>query len=134
MTRDNNNFATLSRSSEGGTVTFRDSKGKIVGIGNNKVVSSLLIENVVLVHGHKHNLLSISQLCDKSLRVIFYDSSCDILDGKSNSCELFDFREDNAYITDMLNLQCNATCLTSFNEDSWLGHRKLCHVSFDHLS
>ena len=34
----------------------------------------------------------------------------------------------------MLNLQCNATCLTAFNEDSWLWHRWLGHVSFDHLS
>jgi len=65
MTWDINNFATLSRYNEGDTVTFRDSKGKIVGIGNNKVVSSLLIENVVLVDCLRHNLLSISQLCER---------------------------------------------------------------------
>ena len=34
----------------------------------------------------------------------------------------------------MLNLQCNATCLNAFNEDSWLWHRRLSHISFDHLS
>ena len=31
----------------------------------------------------------------------------------------------------MLNL---ATCLNAFNEDSWLWHRRLGHVCFDHLS
>ena len=34
----------------------------------------------------------------------------------------------------MLNLHCNVTCLDAFNEDSWLWHRRLGHVLFDHLS
>ena len=47
-------------------MTFRDNgKGRIIGhgsIGNN---SSSLIENVFLIDGFKHNLLSIGQLCDR---------------------------------------------------------------------
>ena len=35
---------------------------------------------------------------------------------------------------DMPNLQCNTICFSAFNEDSWLWHRRLGHVSFDHLS
>ena len=34
----------------------------------------------------------------------------------------------------MLNLKCNPTCLNALDEDSWLWHRKLGHISFDHLS
>ena len=69
MTWDINNFATLSKC-EGGTVTFRDdSKGTIIGIGNIKIGASSLIENVVLIDGLKHDLLSISQLCDRGLKV-----------------------------------------------------------------
>ena len=46
---------------EGDTVTFEDDyKGKIIGIGNIKISSSPLIENVVLVNVLKYNLLSIS--------------------------------------------------------------------------
>ena len=91
-----NNFATLSRYHEGGTITFGDDqKGKIIGIDNIKISSSPLIENVILVDGLKHNLLNISQLCDKGLRVIFDDSTCDILDKKSNTCVLFSVRENN---------------------------------------
>jgi len=72
MTWHIDNFATLSRSSEGGTVTFRDdSKGKIIGIGNIKVGKSPLIENIALLDGLKHNLLSISQLCDKKFKSDF---------------------------------------------------------------
>jgi len=35
---------------------------------------------------------------------------------------------------DMLKLNCNATYFNTFNEDSWLWHRRLGPVSFDHLS
>jgi len=35
---------------------------------------------------------------------------------------------------DMSNLQCNAKCLNAFNENSWLWHRRLDYVLFDHLS
>jgi len=86
MTRDINNFTKLSKSSEGDTITFKnDSKDEIIGIGNIKIGASSLIENVALVEGLKHNLLSIYQLCEKSVRVIFYNSTCDIIDEKSNS-------------------------------------------------
>ena len=93
-----------------------------------------MIEDVVLVDRLKNNLLSISHLCVKSLRVIFNDSTCDNLDKKSHTCVLSDFRENNVYMIDMLNLECNATCLNAFNEDSWLWHRRLGQILFDPLS
>ena len=77
---------------------------------------SPLIENVTLVDGLKHNLLSINQLCDESLRVILDDSTCDV-DKKNNSCVLSDFRDNNVYIIDMMNLNCNITCLSAINEN-----------------
>jgi len=110
MTWDINNFAILSRYHEGGTITFRDdSKEKIIGIGNIKISSSPLIENVVLVDNLKHNLLSISQLCDRGFKVIFDDLTCNILDRQTNACVLSDFHENNMCMIDMSNLQCNAT-------------------------
>jgi len=119
MTWDINNFTALSKYHEGGTVTFGDdSKRKIIGIGNIKIGSSPLIENVILVDGLKHNLLSISQLCDRGFKVIFDDLACNILDRQTNACVLFAFRKNNVYMIDMSNLQCNVTCLNVFNEDS----------------
>ena len=74
MTEVESKFLFLTRR-KGGYVTFRDNgKGRIIGhgyIGNN---SSSLIENVFLVDGLKHNLLSICQLCDKGFKVIFESS------------------------------------------------------------
>ena len=98
-----NKFATLSRYVKGGTVTFGDdSKGTIIGIGNIKIGTSSLIENVVLIDGLKHNLLSISQLCDRGSKVVYDESSCNIYDYKTNECILTGFRENNVYIIDIL--------------------------------
>ena len=83
MTWDINNFATLSRYHEGGTVTIGDdAKGKIIGTGNIKIGSYPLIKNVVLVEGLKHNPLSISELYDKGFKVVFDDFTCDVLEKK----------------------------------------------------
>jgi len=54
----------------GGYVTYGDNnKGKIIGSGDIGVKGSLTIQNVLLVEGLKHNLLSISQLSDKGMKV-----------------------------------------------------------------
>src|SRR4030066_2403253 len=53
-------------------------KGKIVGtgmIGN----SSISINNVWLVEGLTHNLLSISQFCDIGYEVVFDKSFCTVM-------------------------------------------------------
>ena len=120
MTWDVNNFATLSRMCEGDYVTFRDdSKGKIIGFSNVKIGTSLLIENISLFDGLKHNLLSINQLYDKDLKIVFDSTCCNVID-KYNACLLTCYRKNNVYIINMLNLDSNLTCLTDINEESWL--------------
>ena len=42
-----------------------------------------LIENVCLVENLKHNLISISQLCDKGYKVVFDKTRCVI----KNACD-----------------------------------------------
>jgi len=71
MTGDLNLFATLS-SCKCGTVTFGDNgNGKIIGTGSIGKKSYPILEDVLLVIGLKVNLISISQLCDKGMDVIF---------------------------------------------------------------
>ena len=65
MTGDKEKFSSL-MNKQGGTVTFGGKdKGKIIGVGKIGKNPSNSIENVLLVEGLHHNLLSISQLCDK---------------------------------------------------------------------
>ena len=71
MTGDESKFAFLTKRKEG-YVTFGDNaKRRIIGQGNIGNGTSSLIKSVLLVDGLKHNLLSISQLCDKRFKVIF---------------------------------------------------------------
>ena len=52
-------------SKERGYITFEDNnKGNIMGEGNIENQYKTQIKNVLYVDGLKHNLLSISQLCD----------------------------------------------------------------------
>ena len=71
MTGDESKFAFLTKKKWGYDTFGDNAKGKIIGQGNISNDTSSLIENVLFVDGLKHNLLSISQLCDKGFIVIF---------------------------------------------------------------
>ena len=71
MIGDSINFSKFT-SQDGGYITFEDNnKGKIIGIENIGNKSNLLIKYMLLVDGFKHNLISISQLCDKRYNIKF---------------------------------------------------------------
>ena len=92
MTGDKNKFTSLALK-DGGNIKFRDnSKGKIIGIGNIGKSYSLIIEDVLLVDGLKHNLLSINQLCDKGYNVIFKSIMCIIINEIDNQVLFVAFR------------------------------------------
>ena len=71
MTGDESNFVFLTKRKRGYVTSGDNAKGRIIGQGNIGNVISSLIESVLLVDGLKHNLLGISQLCDKGFKVIF---------------------------------------------------------------
>ncbi|KAG9447534.1 hypothetical protein H6P81_013662 [Aristolochia fimbriata] len=71
---------------DGGQVTFGDgAKGAVIGRGRLTVDGLPKLENVLLVHGLKANLLSISQLCDQNLHVRFTKEGCLVEDDKRQS-------------------------------------------------
>ena len=72
MTEDKEQFNKLDAKDEG-HVTFGDNvKGKIIGIREISNPQSLSIHHVLFIDGLKHNLLSISQLCDMWNKVTSY--------------------------------------------------------------
>jgi len=69
MTGDASKFTHISPK-KSGHVTYGDNnKGRILGVGKIGTNSSSSVENVLLVEGLKHSLLSVSQLCDKGYLV-----------------------------------------------------------------
>jgi len=71
ITGEKSNFLSLT-AAEGGSVALDNGKsGTIVGIGKIGESLSHSIESIYLVDCLKHNLLSVSQLCDKDNLVVF---------------------------------------------------------------
>lgn len=79
MTR-NMSYLTDYEEIDGGYVAFRSNhkRGKITSKGTIKTVK-LDFENVYFVRELKFNLVSVSQMCDKKISVIFTDIECVVL-------------------------------------------------------
>ena len=135
MTGDKTKFISLTPRI-GGHVTYGDNnKGKILGIGNVGNPSSTIIENVLYVEGLRHNLLSISQLCDKAYRIIFNSNCCIIENVCDKQINFIGHRVGNIYMISLENIPSNNTqCLLTKDEDAWLWHRRIAHIHMEHLN
>ncbi len=135
MTGDASKFLMI-KPSKGGSVTFGDnSKGKILGIGSVGKDSSTSIEDILLVQSLKHNLLSISQLCDKGNIVVFKSRKCLVIRESDNEIIMRGKRIDNVYLVDLNETSSKfAKCFISKEEDTWLWHRRIAHINMNHLN
>ena len=108
-------------------MAFENGKsGTIMGIGKIGESLSNSIEDVYLVDGLKHNLLSVSQLCDKDNLVVFTSNRC--LD--TGDIVLRGKRHKNVYNVCISFLPQNTlTCLSALNDDAILWHKRLGHAS-----
>ena len=130
---DKDQFITL-ETKRGGVVTFGDNgQGHIMGIGKIQITPSIYVDNVLYVSGLKHNLISISQLCDKGFKVSFEASICTVTNPIDSSIILVGKRYGNVYLIDLNNLSSSNHCLVAdnakMNEIGWLWHRRLGHAS-----
>lgn len=124
-------FKTIKRI-DGGYVIFGDNaKGEVTGVGTITLSSSYDLIEVYLVEGLKHNLLSISQLCDAGFQVTFNIASCIIKHPKKRLTLIRD-RVNNIYVLNNVDIPY-LTCLTAVTSDPWLWHRKLWHTSMHAL-
>ena len=72
-------------------------KGKIIDSGAISNSSFPSIHNVWLIDGLKHNLLSISQLCDNVYNVMFNKILCKVINQTDGSIFLSGKRKNNVY-------------------------------------
>jgi hypothetical protein len=61
-----------------------DKKGKVLGTGVVKVNDCFTLNDVALVDRLRYNILSISQLIDANLSVLFHKSDSHVLDSSRN--------------------------------------------------
>jgi hypothetical protein len=115
-------------------VTFGDDKkGKVLGTGIIKVNDCFTLNDVALVDRLRYNLISISQLCDADLSVLFCKSDSHVLDSSGKRvCGISHI--GNVFQADFSSAQSSVRCLISqSSSELWKWHRRLGHLRFDLL-
>ena len=94
MTGDKRSFLSL-KNIKGGNVAFGNGKsGEIQGIGKVGSMDTHAIENVYYVNGLQHNLLSVSQICDKGNNVLFTEKECRVTNSVTGKLVLLGKRQE----------------------------------------
>ncbi|KAJ9552849.1 hypothetical protein OSB04_016894 [Centaurea solstitialis] len=122
------------REERGPAVTFGgNGKGQTRGYGTltNGVTT---FKRVAYVEGLMHNLLSISQLCDKNHKVSFSKKKCKVKNRKKEVI-LNGVRHADIYIINM-NTSTDNFCFVSraSTDMNWLWHKRLSHLNFKTLN
>jgi hypothetical protein len=113
-------------------VTFGDDKkGKVLGTDVIKVNDCFTLNGVALVDKLRYNLLSISQVVDANLDVLFHKSGSHVLDSSGKLvCDIS--RIGKVFQADFSFAQSSVMCLISqSSSELWKWHRRLGHLSFD---
>ena len=134
MIGEKSNFLSLA-ATQGGSVAFSNGKlGSIVGIGKMGESLSHSIEDVYLVDGLKHNLLSVFQLCDKD-NLVFTPNRYLVVNMDTGDVVLREKRHKNVYSVCISSLPQNTlTCLSALNDDAILWHKRLGHANLSLLN
>jgi hypothetical protein len=134
MTENKKWFSSLTPLSHKEYVTFGDNKkGKVLGTDVIKVNDCFTLNDVALVNRLRYNLLSVSQLCDADLSVLFCKSDSHVLDS-SGKCVFGISHIGNVFQADFSSAQSSLRCLISqSSSELWKWHRRLGHLSFNLL-
>jgi hypothetical protein len=135
MTGNKNWFSSLTSLTHKKYVTFGDDKkGKVLDTGIIKVNDHFTLNDVCLVDKLRYNLLSVSQLVDADLSVLFCMFGSQVLDSSGKLvCGISHLRK--VIQADLSFVQSSMKCLISqSSSELWKWHRRLRHLSFDLLS
>ena len=111
MTGDKEKLESYSALEKGNKVSFgNDTPAVIKGRGTAQLKEKVKARNVLCVEGLKHNLLSVSQMCDQGTEVIFRSNGCSVRDldiGKTvikgirtpNNLHIFEEGQQQCYLS-----------------------------------
>lgn len=113
-------------------MSFGSRSGRIAGKGIVTLINGKgKAQYALLVDGLKHNLLSVSQICDQGHKVVFSTKYCEIRNSNLGKLVAKGVRTpDNIYI---LNKIQENKCYVSQIDESWLWHKRLGHTSSENL-
>lgn len=113
------------------SMTFGDNSSiKIKGKGTLSIDGKLKAHDVYYVEAQKHNLLSVSLMCDKGYKFTFDSKGSEIRECNGQLVEEGKRIDRNVY-----NLkECfEPQCIMGQVSENWLWHRRLGHINFDNL-
>ena len=121
----------------GPKVSYGDGNtGHTLGYGNINL-GSVIITEVALVSGLKHNLLSVSQICDRGYHVDFYEEHCEVISKSTGKVVLIGHRNNNIYEASLsANSDGRKVCLTAkmSSEESLNWHKRLSHLNLNNIN
>ena len=132
MTGDREKFLTLQKERNGSVSFGNENSMKIIGEGTVQIENKKeKTQNVLLVEDIKHNLLSVSQMCDQGHKVTSNSQKCKIRKQGSRKLIATTTRtSSNIYV---LSETGNDKCFLGKEDESWLWHRRMGHIHFDNL-
>jgi len=131
MTGDKEKLESYTILEKGKKVLFgNDTPAAIKGKGIAQLKEKVKAGNVLYVDGLKHNLLSVSQMCDQGTEVIFRSNGCHVRDLDTGKTVIKGKRTpNNLYIFE----EGQQQCYMSKDDEHWLWHRRLGHLSFSQI-
>jgi hypothetical protein len=79
----------------------------------------------------KHNLLSVSQMCDQGHKITFDSQKCEIIkEGSGKLVAIAARTSSNIYVLSKIG---NEKCFLGKEDESWLWHKRMRHMRFDNL-
>jgi len=131
MKSDKEKFQSYTSLEKGKKVSFgNDTPAAIKGKGIAQLKEKVKAGNVLYVDGLKHNLLSVSQMCDQGTEVIFRSNGCCVRDLDTGETVIKGRRTpNNLYIFE----EGQQQCYISKDDEHWLWHWRLGHLSFSQI-
>jgi hypothetical protein len=132
MTGDKDKFLTLRNEIDGSVSFGNNDSSKIIGKGTVRIGNkNEKAENVLLLEDMKHNILSVSQMCDQGLEVTFDSQKCEIRKEVSGKLVATAGRtSSNIYVLSEIG---NEKCCIGKEDESWLWKKRMGHMHFDNL-
>jgi hypothetical protein len=134
MTENKKLFSNLTPLSHKEYVTFGDDKkGKVLGTGVIKLNDCFTLNDVALMSRLRYNLLSVSQLCNTDLSMLFHKSDSYVLNPSGKRVRDIS-RIGIIFQTDFSSTQSSLKCMISQSSfELWKWHKRLGHLRFDLL-
>ena len=88
-------------------------------------------ENFLLEEDMKHNLISVSQMCNQGHKITFNSKKCEIRkEGSRQLIAIVARISSNIYVLSEIG---NKKCCLGKEDEGWLWHKRMGHINFNNL-